>query len=77
MVGIRQTAREGCTMWGHKLSEEPIVKFSSAVVPPKALDVVSSGVNLGVVVLIGGDARLMFLIRKEVYGGLSGVVVNE
>jgi len=77
MVGVRWTELEGCTTCGQKLSEEPIVEFSSAVVAPKTLDVVSSGVNLGLVVLIGGDASLLFLIRKEVYGGPSGVVVNE
>jgi hypothetical protein len=77
MVGVRRTELEVCTTCGQKLSEEPIVEFSSAVVALKTLDVVSSGINLGLVVLIGGDASLLFLIRKEVYGGPSGVVVNE
>ena len=77
MVGVRRTELEDCTTCGQKLSEEPIATFSSTVVAPKTLDIVSSGVNLGLVVLIGGYASLLFLIRKEVYGGPSGVVVNE
>jgi hypothetical protein len=77
MVGVRRTELEGCTTCGQKLSEKMIVEFSSAVVAPKTLDLVSSGVNLGLVVLIGCDASLLFLIRKKVYSGPSGVVVNE
>ena len=77
MVGVRWMELEGCTKCGQKLSQEPCVEFSSAIVAPKTLDVVSSGVNLGLVVLIGGDASLLFLIWKDVYSGPSGVVVNK
>jgi len=77
MVGVKRTELAGCTMSGQKLSKEPIVEFSSAVVAPKTVDVVSSVVNLDLGVPIGRDAILLFLIRKEVYGGPSGVVVNE
>jgi hypothetical protein len=77
MVGVGWTELEGCTTCGQEHSEEPIVVFSSAIIAPKAFDIVSSGVDLGLVVLVGGDASLLFLIRKEVYGGPSSVVVNE
>jgi hypothetical protein len=77
MVGVWWTELKGCTMCGQKLSEEPIVEFSSADVTPKLLDVVSSGVNLGLVVLIGGNASLLFLIQKEVYCGPACAVVNK
>jgi hypothetical protein len=77
MVGVRRTELEGCTTCGQKLSEKPIVEFPSAIVAPKTIYIVSSGINLGFIVLIVGDGSLLVLIRKEVYGGPSGVVGNE
>jgi hypothetical protein len=77
IVGVRWTELDGCTMCGQKIPEELIVESPSDAVAPKSLDVVSSGVNLGLLVLIGGNASLLFLIRKEVYGGPSGAVVNQ
>ena len=63
MVGVGRTELEGCTTCGQEHSEEPIVVFSSAIIAPKTLDVVSSGINFGLVVLVGSDASLLFLIR--------------
>jgi len=77
MVGIRQTAHKKCTTCGQKLLEESIAEFSYAVVALKMLDYISSGVKLGLVVLIGGDASLLFHIRKEVYCGSVCIVINR
>jgi len=77
MVGVRWTELDGCITCGQMHSEEPIVEFSSAIITPETFDVVSSGVNLGLLVLVGGDASLLFLIRKDVYRGPVGVVINE
>jgi hypothetical protein len=77
MVSIQRTDLEGCTRWDQQLSTKRIVEFSSAVVVLKTLDSVSSGINLGMVLLIGGDASLLFFIRKVVYCGPACIVVNE
>ena len=77
IVGVRRTELDGCTMCGQTFPELLIVESPTDPVAPKLLDVVSSGVNLGLLVLIGGYASLLFLIRKEVYGGPSGAVVNQ
>jgi len=76
-VGVRWTEVECCTRWGQEHLEEPIVEFSCAIISQKTLHVVSSGINLSLVRLLGGDAGLLFLIRIEIYSGPSGVVVNE
>jgi len=63
MVGIGRTKLKGCTTCGQEHLEELIVVFSSAIITPKTLDFVSSGINFDLVVLVGGDASLLFLIR--------------
>jgi hypothetical protein len=77
MVGIWQIELEVCTTSGQKLSEERFVEFLSRVVAQKTLDVVPTGVKLGLVMLICSEASLLFPIRKEVCSGPLGVVVNE
>jgi len=63
MVGERQTELKGCTASGQDHSERPIVEFSSAILAPKTLDVVSFSIIFALVVLVASDANLLFRIR--------------
>lgn len=77
IVCVRLTELEGSTMCGQEHSDEPLVILACSIIAPKMLDVVSSGINSGLEVLVGGDASLLGLIRTKVYGGPSGAIVNK
>jgi len=67
-----------CCASSHKdISEGLIVIFSSSIVTPALLDLVSSRVYSRLKCLVGAGAGLRFLIWEQQYGCEPCVVVNE